>query len=146
MSITSFTIQTPALLFPTVSLLMLAYTNRFLGIVNVIRKLHNDMNNDPKNHEFYLSQIQSLSERISLIILSQKTGVSALLTCVLSMVAIFFSNEISMVLFAIALTFMALSLLFIFRELSLSKTALQYILDDCKRLDRELKNGKEISK
>lgn len=100
------------------------------------------MNNDKKNHEFYLSQIQSLSERISLIILSQKTGVSALLSCVLSMVAIFFSTEVSIVLFAIALMFMTLSLLFIFRELSLSKIALKYILDDCKRLDKELKDGK----
>lgn len=142
MSIAFFTIQTPALLFPTVSLLMLAYTNRFLGITGVIRKLHNDMNNDKKNHEFYLSQIQSLSERISLIILSQKTGVSALLSCVLSMVAIFFSTEVSIVLFAIDLMFMTLSLLFIFRELSLSKIALKYILDDCKRLDKELKDGK----
>lgn len=141
MSISFFTIQTPALLFPTVSLLMLAYTNRFLGITSVIRKLHADMSRDEKNHEFYLSQIHSLSQRIGLIIWAQKTGVTALLSCVLSMVAIFFSIKISLGLFACALTFMTMSLIFIFKELSLSKQALTYILEDCKKLDRERKNG-----
>lgn len=140
MSISFFTIQTPALLFPTVSLLMLAYTNRFLGITSVIRKLHADMSRDEKNHAFYLSQINSLSQRIGLIILAQKTGVSALLSCVLSMVAIFFNIEVSVVLFALALTFMASSLIFIFRELSISKQALAYILEDCKKIDQDRKN------
>lgn len=141
MTLSFFTIQTPALLFPTVSLLMLAYTNRFLGITSVIRKLHADMSQDEKNHEFYLSQIQSLSQRINLIVWAQKTGVTALLSCVLSMFAIFFHVKMSLVLFAIALTFMAMSLIYIFRELSLSKQALTYILEDCKKLDRERKNG-----
>lgn len=140
MTISFFTIQTPALLFPTVSLLMLAYTNRFLGITSVIRKLHADMNRDEKNHEFYLSQIQSLSQRINLIILAQKTGVTSLLSGVLSMVAIFFSPEISLGIFAFALGFMVISLVLIFKELSLSKQALTYILEDCKKLDKERKN------
>lgn len=141
MSISFFTIQTPALLFPTVSLLMLAYTNRFLGITSVIRKLHADMSRDEKNHAFYLSQINSLSQRIGLIILAQKTGVSALLSCVLSMVAIFFNIQVSIGLFALALTFMASSLIFIFRELSISKQALAYILEDCKKIDQDRKNA-----
>ena len=140
MTISFFTIQTPALLFPTVSLLMLAYTNRFLGITSVIRKLHADMNRDEKNHEFYLSQIQSLSQRINLIILAQKTGVTSLLSGVLSMVAIFFSPEISLGIFAFALGFMVISLVLIFKELSLSKQALTYILEECKKLDKERKN------
>jgi hypothetical protein len=137
MNIDFFTIQTPALLFPTISLLMLAYTNRFLNIANLIRKLHADMIIDKKNHEFYLSQIQSLSQRIELIVLAQKTGVTSLLSCVLSMVIIFLSNEISLGIFVCALTFMAISLIFIFKELSLSKEALNYILNDCKKLDKE---------
>jgi hypothetical protein len=116
---------------------MLAYTNRFLNIANLIRKLHADMIIDKKNHEFYLSQIQSLSQRIELIVLAQKTGVTSLLSCVLSMVIIFLSNEISLGIFVCALTFMAISLIFIFKELSLSKEALNYILNDCKKLDKE---------
>lgn len=141
MSLSFFTIQTPALLFPTVSLLMLAYTNRFLGITSVIRKLHADMSHDPQNHAFYLSQIQSLSQRIGLIILAQKTGVSSLLSGVLSMVAIFFSLKVSLAIFSFALGFMVISLIMIFKELSLSKQALTYILEDCKKLDKERKNG-----
>lgn len=141
MSISFFTIQTPALLFPTVSLLMLAYTNRFLGITSVIRKLHADMSINEKNDAFYLAQINSLSQRIGLIILSQKTGVGSLLSCVLSMVAIFFSVQISLLLFAFALAFMASSLIFIFKELSISKEALTYILEDCKKIEKDRKNG-----
>ena len=57
MEISFFTIQTPGLLFPTISLLMLAYTNRFLGITSVIRKLHADMNDDVKNHKFFILSI-----------------------------------------------------------------------------------------
>lgn len=141
MSLSFFTIQTPALLFPTVSLLMLAYTNRFLGITSVIRKLHADMTRDEQNHEFYFSQIQSLSQRISLIVLAQKTGVTSMLSGVLSMVAIFFSIQVSLGIFAFALGFLVLSLIMIFKELSLSKKALTYILNDCKKMDKERKNG-----
>lgn len=134
-----FSIQTPALLFPAVSLLMLAYTNRFFGITTVIRKLHADMSNDSKNHTFYLSQINSLSQRIHLIILAQKTGILSLISCVLSMFAVFFMPQASMVLFAIALFFMTASLISIFKELSLSQEALTYILNDCTRIDNEQK-------
>lgn len=139
MDISFFTIQTPALLFPTVSLLMLAYTNRFLGITSVIRKLHTDMSTDESNHQFYFSQIQSLSLRINLIVLAQKTGVMSLLSCVLSMIVLMISHEASFILFSIALIFMAISLIMIFKELSHSKKALNYILDDCKKMDEKRK-------
>lgn len=132
-----FNIQTPALLFPAVSLLMLAYTNRFFGITSVIRKLHVDMNNDVKNHYFYFAQIKSLSARIKLIILAQKMGILSLISCVLSMSVVFFQIDISMGLFALALIFMSASLIFIFRELSLSQEALTYILNDCAKINEE---------
>ena len=38
--IMEITLTTPAILFPAVSLLMLAYTNRFLAIASIIRVLH----------------------------------------------------------------------------------------------------------
>ena len=34
------TLTTPSLLFPAISLLMLAYTNRFLTLATIIRGLH----------------------------------------------------------------------------------------------------------
>lgn len=34
------TFNTPALLFPAISLVMLAYTNRFLALATLVRALH----------------------------------------------------------------------------------------------------------
>lgn len=140
-----FNIQTPALLFPAVSLLMLAYTNRFFGITSVIRKLHADMSNNTTDHNFYLVQIKSLSERINLIIWAQKTGIVSLISCVLSMIAIFFETHVSLGLFGIALCSMSASLLFIFKELAVSQEALNYILNDCTRIDNERKEKANIN-
>ena len=36
------TFNTPALLFPAISLLLLAYTNRFLALANLVRRLHDE--------------------------------------------------------------------------------------------------------
>src|SRR5690606_1133492 len=41
-------LTTPALLFPAISLLLLAYTNRFLALASLIRKLHEDYKGNPK--------------------------------------------------------------------------------------------------
>lgn len=35
-------INTTALLFPAITLLMLAYTNRFLSLASLVRKLHTE--------------------------------------------------------------------------------------------------------
>ncbi len=142
-SIESFSINTPALLFPTISLLLLAYTNRFLGITTVIRKLHEDLSLNPENHAFYLNQIKSLSQRIKLIVWAQKLGTLAIIACSLSMVLSFFSETFSIGLFAFALTTMTASLLFIFRELSISQEALTYILEDCEKFDKTKTEGKK---
>lgn len=136
-SLEFFTIQTPAILFPTIGLLMLAYTNRFLGITAVIRKLHDDMTKDEKNHDFYFAQIQSLTSRISLIVNAQKTGMMALILCVFSMLIIFLSFKISVLVFAIAMMYTFISLCLIYKELGLSQQALDYILRDCAKVNKE---------
>ena len=56
---------TPALLFPTVSLLMLAYTNRFLTLATIIRNLHDRYKSENDNN--ILGQIANLRYRIYLI-------------------------------------------------------------------------------
>lgn len=116
---------------------MLAYTNRFLGITSVIRKLHDDMAKSTDNQDFYYSQIQSLSKRIKLIILAQKMGVSSLIGCVFSMIAIFASLTVSVILFAIALVLTMVSLMVIFKELTISNEALDYILKDCIKINND---------
>ncbi|MGE5464189.1 MAG: DUF2721 domain-containing protein, partial [Syntrophothermus sp.] len=81
------TINTPALLFPAVSLLMLAYTNRFLTLATIIRGLYDRYQNVPE--ENLLLQISNLRYRIYLIRNMQIFGVLSLLFCVISMFALF---------------------------------------------------------
>ena len=81
------TLTTPALLFPTVSLLLLAYTNRFLTLATIIRSLYDRYHND--GDESLVPQIQNLRYRVYLIRNMQIAGVLSLLLCVLSMFALF---------------------------------------------------------
>jgi hypothetical protein len=56
------TITTPALLFPTVSLILLAYTNRFLAVAALIRKLAAQYKDD--HSKIVADQIKSLRLRV----------------------------------------------------------------------------------
>ena len=81
-------ITTPALLFPAISLLMLAYTNRFLAIANLIRSLHAKYKQFPDDKHI-ITQIQNLRIRIRLIRSMQAIGVLSFLFCVMCMFTIF---------------------------------------------------------
>jgi len=80
---TNLPLSTPSLLFPAISLLMLAYTNRFLGLASVVRKLHEDWRGTQE--PLLLKQIQSLRRRIQIIKHMQTMGVLSLMTCIISM-------------------------------------------------------------
>src|SRR5471032_768597 len=80
-------ITTPAVLFPAVSLLLLAYTNRFLALASVIRRLHADYKVAPSPQ--YLRQIESLRWRIRLVRNMQFCGVLSLLLCTVCMFLLF---------------------------------------------------------
>ncbi|MEO7425319.1 MAG: DUF2721 domain-containing protein [Fibrobacteria bacterium] len=80
-------IATPSLLFPAISLLMLAYTNRYLGIATVIRQLHQSHTESP--NQIYLQEISSLRRRIRLIRDMQLWGVLGLISCTMSMLLLF---------------------------------------------------------
>jgi TRAP-type C4-dicarboxylate transport system permease large subunit len=81
-------LNTPALLFPAISLLLLAYTNRFLAIANVVRKLHDDYLHN-KEKETALLQMRSLRKRLRYIRLMQGAGVFSFLLCVICMYSIY---------------------------------------------------------
>jgi hypothetical protein len=83
-------ITTPALLFPALSLLLLAYTNRFITLANLIRKLHQEYRQE--NSSVLMSQIDNLKRRIRFIKTMQIYGVGSLLLCVLAMALLFFSS------------------------------------------------------
>jgi hypothetical protein len=122
-----FSLGTPALLFPTVSLLMLAYTNRFLTLATIIRGLHDKYKNDQNDN--LLGQIANLRYRVYLIRNMQIFGVLSLLFCVISMFALFagwvMGGQWS---FAIALLLMIVSMLISLRELQISVGALDLLL------------------
>ncbi len=124
-----FTLTTPALLFPTVSVLLLAYTNRFLALSSVVRTLHANQKTMP--NPAVLQEIASLRYRLRLIRNMQAIGVSSLLLCVVSMIFLF-SGLIWMgkLLFAISLILMTVSLALSFREIQVSIEALNLHLRD----------------
>lgn len=124
-----FSLTTPALLFPTVSLLLLAYTNRFLTIATIIRNLHNQYHKS--QDESLLPQIENLRHRVYLIKNMQIFGVLSLLSCVVSMFALFAGWVLtSQWIFAFALILMMISLAISLRELQISSGALDLLLTD----------------
>lgn len=128
-------LTTPALLFPTVSLLMLAYTNRFLTIATIIRNLHDRYRE--KQSENLLGQIANLRFRVYLIRNMQIFGVLSLLFCVFSMFALFsgwiMGGQWS---FAIALILMIVSMLISLRELFISAGALDLLLTNLEEQEK----------
>ena len=129
---------TPALLFPTVSLLMLAYTNRFLTIATIIRNLHDRYKSENDNN--ILGQIANLRYRIYLIRDMQIFGLLSLLFCVISMFALFGGWVVAgQWSFAIALILMIVSMVISLRELQISVGALDLLLAE---LEDETKKGR----
>ncbi len=123
----NISLTTPALLFPAVSLLMLAYTNRFLTLATIIRNLHDRYKED--QNENLLGQIANLRRRVYLIRNMQIFGVLSLLMCVVSMFALFAGwTAAGQWSFGIALILMIVSMLISLRELTISVGALDLLL------------------
>jgi len=123
------TLTTPALLFPAVSLLLLAFTNRFLAIATLIRQLHRNYMEDQKS--LVEGQLKNLRKRLYLIRLMQLLGVLSLLLCVLSMFLLYIETRIwGEVIFGISLVALLLSLFVSLREIQLSTRALDLELSD----------------
>ena len=81
-------LTTPALLFPGISLLFLAYTNRFLTLAGLVRELHNRYQED--SDRLLARQISNLRYRLSIIVWMQALGVGSFLLCVATMLALGF--------------------------------------------------------
>jgi hypothetical protein len=126
------TLTTPALLFPALSLLMLAYTNRFLGLSTVIRNLHADYRKAPD--PILLGQIENLRYRVVLIRNMQIVGALSITGCAISMLALFFGLlEVGKVIFIISLVLLVISLAISIRELQISVGALELHLSVLER-------------
>jgi len=122
-------LTTPALLFPAVSLLLLAYTNRFLSLAALIRALHDRYRSRPD--ELIRTQIRDLRRRVVLIRNMQALGVASLLVCTACMLALFVGQPLlGKLLFGVSLLLMLASLGVSAREIQISVDALDLHLRD----------------
>lgn len=123
-------LNTPALLFPAISLLLLAYTNRFLAIANVVRKLHDDFVAG-KDKENARRQISNLRQRLRYIRLMQGAGVFSFLLCVACMYSIYNGWMVAAkYVFAGSLLSLLFSLICSLIEIFQSLNALEVLLHD----------------
>lgn len=122
------TLTTPALLFPAISLLLLAYTNRFLAVAAVIRALHPQARTGPGH---FREELRSLRHRIDLIRWMQAVGVSSLFCCVLCMFLLFAGWVLAgQLVFGAALLLLLASLGLSVWEIHISARALNLHLSD----------------
>jgi len=128
-------LTTPALLFPAISLLLLAFTNRFLAIATLIRQLHRSYLENPKT--VVHGQLKNLRKRLFLIRAMQLFGVLSLFLCVMAMFFIYLKiGEWGSILFGVSLASLLLSLFISLREIQLSTKALDIELSDMELGDK----------
>ncbi|AUZ04600.2 hypothetical protein ADP71_08640 [Vitreoscilla sp. C1] len=126
---------TPALIFPAISLIMLAYTNRFLGVSTVIRNLTHEYQQHPDDS--LLLQIDNLQRRVIMVRNMQMFGVACIMLSIASIIALFFESQFwGVSLFTISLSCLVVSLLISMYELILSCHALEIALGD---MEKDLK-------
>lgn len=118
------TITTPGLLFPAISLLLLAYTNRFVVLTNVIRQFR-----DP-DQATVRRQVESLRRRLFVIRMMQVFGVLSFVLCTLSMFALFLHwFLLGKLFFGGSLMLLTISLLFSLYEVQVSTHAINIELE-----------------
>ena len=123
------TITSPSVLFPAISLLFLAYTNRFLHLSALVRKLHSDwlLGHEPTVR----AQIDNIKLRIELIRWCQIAGIISLLECLASMLLLLTNfTQPAIWLFAISTLSMGISLILSLWEVMISGGALNIYLNE----------------
>ena len=128
---TQVSINTPALLFPAITLLMLAYTNRFLALASLIRNLHTKYKQVGEDRAIIKEQIQNLKKRLLLVKQMQGSGITSFFLCVLCMLFIFLDYQLlAYTIFGLSLLFLLLSLALSLNEIFISTKALEIELKD----------------
>jgi hypothetical protein len=124
-------LTTPSLLFPAISLLLLAYTNRFLTLAQVIRQLNASPD---RGADLVQRQLPGLKRRIALTQYMQAFGVLSFLLCSLSMFSLFMDAELpGKWLFGISLLSLVLSLVMSLIEVVISNESLAVVVKDLER-------------
>ena len=122
-------LTTPSILFSAISLIMLAYTNRFLAYAQVVRNLK--VQEETYSNETIRKQLENLKKRLYLARSMQIFGVGSLFLCVLCTLFIYVGWQIVAVYtFGLALIALTISLAISIKEILISVTALEHYLDD----------------
>ena len=123
------TLITPTFLFSAVSLILLAYTNRFLAYTSLVRNLK--VKYMENKSSVTKAEIENLKKRLKLTRLMQLYGVASLLLCVATMFLIYIGSQtVSVVIFAVALLFLIISLALSVWEINISSKSFQIHLSD----------------
>jgi hypothetical protein len=137
-------LSTPALLFSAITLLMLAFTNRFLAIATLIRGLHKNYLKDP-DQEIIVEQIHNLRRRLTLIKNMQLFGVFSFLLCVICMFLLFKGfTEAANWTFVISMVSLLISLGISLVEIQISTKALNLELSDMEGIFQKRKSSLDL--
>ncbi len=124
-----FTLITPSLLFPAISLILLAYTNRFLSYAQLVRSLQDKYIHNPDS--ITEAQIKNLRKRLYMTRNMQLFGIASLFFCAISMFLIFIGSLLwGAYIFGVALLLFIISMGICLREIIISVKALDIYLDD----------------
>lgn len=131
-------LTTPSLLFSAISLILLAYTNRFLSYASVVRSLKEKYDADPEADRTSLAQIRNFRIRLKLIRAMQTLGAGSLLFCLIAMFCIYnrwmVAGDIT---FGVGMVLLAASLVLCIIEVQISVEALELNLQSIKDRKKE---------
>ncbi|MGC3979502.1 MAG: DUF2721 domain-containing protein [Paludibacteraceae bacterium] len=130
------TLITPTFIFSAISLIFLAYTNRFLSYAALVRELKNRYMEEPTAITF--GQIANLRKRLKLIKRMQIFGIVSLLLCVATMFLIYIDYQIiAAYIFGVALVCLIFSLAYSIWEIMISAKALEIYLSDMHTVEKD---------
>jgi len=133
---TTLTLVTPTFLFSAISLLMLAYTNRFLSYAQLVRTLKDKYVENPT--AVTAGQIANLRRRLNLTRAMQMLGIGSLFLCVISMFLIYVGiHLVAFYIFGLALLLLIVSLGLSFLEIQISSRALDIYLSDMEKTNKK---------
>ena len=130
----NLTLSTPALFFPAVSLIMLSYTNLFLALDSVVRKLHAEYLKQEKRQDLHY-QIKNLRYRLTLVKNMQALAITCFLCCLISMYCIMFEKlGMAKIFFGFGVFAFLTSLVLYLIEINLSTRAIEIELGDMDKI------------
>ncbi len=139
---TQLTLTTPSLLFSAISLILLAYTNRFLSYASIVRQLKDSYDANPNDDPTTLAQIDNLVTRLKLIRAMQIFGAASLLFSTAAMFFIYIEWQLlADIIFGIGMILLAISLCVCIWEIQISVEALSLRLTSLKEAKKAKKEG-----